>query len=95
MGDWHGGSESCRRGWWPGPGSGREDGEKGKELRDVEEEELTGLSAGLDEGVRSGRVGTGDSQAFASEMESLEERGGGLTVSPVLDRLRLRTGKTS
>lgn len=79
VGDRHGGRESCRRGWWPGPGSGREDGEKGKELRDEEEEVPTGLSAGLDEGVRSGRVGTGDSQAFASEMESSEERGGGLT----------------
>ena len=36
VGDPHGGRESGRRGWWPGPGSGREDGEKGKELRDVE-----------------------------------------------------------
>ena len=40
-------------------------------------------------------MGTGDSQAFASEMEPSEERGGALAVSPVLDRLRLRTGKTS
>ena len=62
--DWHGGRESCRRGWWLRPGSGREDGEKGKELRDAEKEEPTGMGAGLDEGVRSGRVGTGDTQAL-------------------------------
>lgn len=58
MGHWHGSRESCRRGWWPGPGSGREDGEKGKELRDAEKEEPTGLGAGLDEGVGGWAPGT-------------------------------------
>lgn len=46
----------------------REDGEKGKELRDAEEEEPTGLGARLDEGVVEGWAG--DTPGIASEMES-------------------------